>query len=40
MQGDFNGAQGDSGKKISLADLIVLAGAAGIEKAAKDAGLW
>jgi catalase-peroxidase len=27
------------GKKVSLADLIVLAGAAGIEKAAKDAGL-
>ncbi len=25
-------------KKISLADLIVLAGAAGVEKAAKDAG--
>lgn len=28
-----------SGKKISLADLIVLAGAAGIEKAARDAGI-
>ncbi len=27
------------GKKISIADLIVLAGAAGIEKAAKDAGV-
>ncbi len=27
-----------SGKKVSLADLIVLAGAAGVEKAAKDAG--
>jgi catalase-peroxidase len=27
------------GKKVSLADLIVLAGGAGIEKAAKDAGL-
>jgi catalase-peroxidase len=27
-----------SGKKVSLADLIVLAGCAGIEKAAKDAG--
>lgn len=28
-----------TGKKISLADLIVLAGAAGIEKAARDAGI-
>jgi catalase-peroxidase len=28
----------DSGKKVSLADLIVLAGCAGVEKAAKDAG--
>jgi catalase-peroxidase len=34
---DFNGAQ-SGGKKVSQADLIVLAGAAGIEKAAKDAG--
>ncbi|MBL7720180.1 MAG: catalase/peroxidase HPI [Flavipsychrobacter sp.] len=34
---DFNNAQAD-GKKISLADTIVLAGCAGIEKAAKDAG--
>jgi catalase-peroxidase len=34
---EFNGAQQD-GKKVSLADLIVLAGGAGIEKAAKDAG--
>ncbi len=33
----FNGAQ-RSGKKISLADLIVLAGCAAVEKAAKDAG--
>ncbi|HWV68286.1 catalase/peroxidase HPI [Chitinophaga sp.] len=37
IQKEFNGAQKD-GKKISLADLIVLAGAAAIEKAAKDAG--
>jgi len=37
IQKEFNGAQA-GGKKISLADLIVLAGAAGIEKAAKDAG--
>jgi catalase-peroxidase len=33
----FNAAQ-SGGKKISLADLIVLAGGAGVEKAAKDAG--
>lgn len=37
IQKEFNGAQ-TGGKKVSLADLIVLAGAAGIEKAAKDAG--
>ncbi|RYU97106.1 catalase/peroxidase HPI [Emticicia agri] len=37
IQKEFNGAQAD-GKKVSIADLIVLAGAAGIEKAAKDAG--
>ncbi|NQX40713.1 catalase-peroxidase [Pedobacter steynii] len=37
IQNDFNGAQ-TGGKKVSLADLIVLAGAAGVEKAAKDAG--
>ncbi len=30
--------QADFGKKVSLADMIVLAGAAGLEKAAKDAG--
>ncbi len=34
---DFNAAQTD-GKKISLADLIVLAGGAGIEQAARAAG--
>jgi catalase-peroxidase len=34
---EFDGAQG-GGKKVSLADLIVLAGCAGVEKAAKDAG--
>jgi len=33
----FNSAQ-DGGKKVSLADLIVLAGNAAVEKAAKDAG--
>ncbi len=37
IQAEFNGAQGN-GKKISLADLIVLAGGAAIEKAAQDAG--
>jgi catalase-peroxidase len=37
VQSEFNQAQ-QGGKKISLADLIVLAGGAGIEKAAKDAG--
>lgn len=37
IQKEFNSAQTD-GKKISLADLIVLAGCAGIEKAAKNAG--
>jgi catalase-peroxidase len=31
--------QKESGKKVSLADLIVLGGSAAIEKAAKDAGL-
>ncbi|MFA6086734.1 catalase/peroxidase HPI [Mucilaginibacter sp.] len=34
---EFNSAQA-GGKKVSLADLIVLAGCAGVEKAAKDAG--
>jgi catalase-peroxidase len=37
IQKEFNGAQ-SGGKKVSLADLIVLAGCAGVEKAAKDAG--
>ncbi|MGB9130050.1 MAG: catalase/peroxidase HPI [Thiobacillus sp.] len=36
IQGVFNGAQ-SGGKKVSLADLIVLAGCAGIEEAAKKA---
>ncbi len=36
IRGDFQGAQG--GKKISLADLIVLAGNAAVEQAARDAG--
>ncbi len=37
IQKSFNSAQAD-GKKVSLADLIVLAGCAGVEKAARDAG--
>jgi catalase-peroxidase len=37
IQQDFNASAG-GGKKISLADLIVLAGSAAVEKAAKDAG--
>jgi catalase-peroxidase len=37
IQKEFNAAQAN-GKKVSLADLIVLAGCAGVEKAAKDAG--
>jgi catalase-peroxidase len=37
IQKDFNGAQ-SGGKKVSLADLIVLGGAAAIEQAAKAAG--
>ncbi|EAP83375.1 catalase/peroxidase HPI [Sulfitobacter sp. EE-36] len=37
IRADFNNAQSGD-KEISVADLIVLAGAAGIEKAAKDAG--
>ena len=38
IQQEFNGSQ-RGGKKVSLADLIVLAGGAAIEKAAKDGGL-
>ncbi|MBD8564180.1 catalase/peroxidase HPI [Oxalobacteraceae sp. CFBP 8763] len=37
IQGEFNGAQ-TGGKQVSLADLIVLAGNAGVEAAAKAAG--
>jgi catalase-peroxidase len=37
IQGEFNNAQ-SGGKKVSIADLIVLAGAAGLEQAAKKAG--
>jgi catalase-peroxidase len=40
LQKEFNSAQtnGSKGKKVSLADLIVLSGDAAIENAAKDAG--
>jgi catalase-peroxidase len=37
IQSSFNSAQ-SGGKKVSLADLIVLAGCAGVEQAAKNAG--
>jgi catalase-peroxidase len=37
IQRDFNGSA-SGGKKVSLADLIVLAGSAAVEKAARDAG--
>ncbi|GAA4870539.1 catalase/peroxidase HPI [Luteimonas vadosa] len=38
IRSDFNGAQ-SGGKKVSLADLIVLGGCAAVEKAARDAGV-
>ncbi|GAB4110031.1 MAG: catalase/peroxidase HPI [Phycisphaeraceae bacterium] len=38
LQTDFNNAQ-TGGKRVSLADLIVLGGCAAVEKAAKDAGV-
>jgi catalase-peroxidase len=38
IQRDFNASKTGTGK-VSLADLIVIAGAAGIEKAARDAGV-
>jgi len=37
IQNEFNSAQ-SGGKKVSLADLIVMAGCAGVEQAAKNAG--
>jgi len=37
VQNEFNGAQ-SGGKKVSLADLIVLAGCAAVDQAAKNAG--
>ncbi|PYH66669.1 catalase/peroxidase [Aspergillus vadensis CBS 113365] len=38
IQKDFNDRNSSTGKKVSLADLIVLAGCAAIEKAAQEAG--
>jgi catalase-peroxidase len=38
VQQEFNAAQ-SGGKQVSLADLVVLAGAAAVEKAAQDAGV-
>ena len=38
IRGAFNSSQNGSGKQISLADLIVLAGSAAVEQAAKDGG--
>jgi catalase-peroxidase len=38
LQQDFNGAQ-SGGKRISLADVIVLGGCAAVERAARDAGV-
>jgi catalase-peroxidase len=38
IQREFNAAQAGSGKKVSLADLVVLGGSAAVEAAAKKAG--
>ena len=38
MQSKFNDSQ-KGGKKVSMADMIVLGGCAAVEKAAKDAGV-
>jgi catalase-peroxidase len=39
IQASFNGSQNGSGKQVSLADLIVLAGSAAVEQAAKGGGV-
>jgi catalase-peroxidase len=39
IRGEFNGSENGSGKRVSLADLIVLAGCAAVEQAAKDGGV-
>jgi catalase-peroxidase len=38
IQQSFNAAQNGSGKRVSLADVVVLGGCAAVERAAKDAG--
>ena len=38
IRSEFDGAQSSGGKKVSLADLIVLGGCAAVEQAAKNAG--
>jgi len=38
LQGIADGFSGEGGSKVSLADLVVLAGSAAVEKAARDAG--
>jgi len=38
VQKEFNGAQNGGGKRVSLADMIVLGGCAAVEQAAKNAG--
>ena len=38
IRDEFNGGQNGAGKRISLADLIVLGGCAAVEQAARDAG--
>ena len=39
IQQSFNGSQNGSGMQVSLADLIVLAGCAAVEQAARDGGV-
>jgi catalase-peroxidase len=39
IQESFNGSQNGGGKRVSLADLIVLAGCAAVEQAARDGGV-
>jgi catalase-peroxidase len=39
IQQSFNASQNGSGKRVSLADLIVLAGCAAVQRAAKDGGV-
>ncbi|HEV2777434.1 MAG TPA: peroxidase family protein, partial [Solirubrobacteraceae bacterium] len=39
IQASFDGSQNGSGKRVSLADLVVLGGCAAVEQAAKDGGV-